>query len=141
MAPGCLLDTNVLLYAVSADPAERAKRDLARELLQANDWTVSVQVLQEFVVQATRPSRIGALPRQEARALVQCWQRFCVQPITVEVLNRALDLQDSHPLSYWDAAILAAAEGAGCTLVLSEDLSDGGRYGSITVRNPFRACC
>jgi predicted nucleic acid-binding protein len=53
MAPGCFLDTNVLLYAVSADPGEAAKRHLARQLLQDDDWTLSIQVLQEFFVQAT----------------------------------------------------------------------------------------
>lgn len=138
MAPGCFLDTNVLLYAVSADPREAAKRDLARELLQEDDWTLSIQVLQEFFVQATRVSRPGALSPAEARALIDCWSRFTVQAITWDVLQRALDLQELLPLSYWDAAILAAAEQSGCTLLLSEDLSDGGRYGALEVRNPFR---
>ena len=138
MAPGCLLDTNVLLYSVSSEPAERPKRDLARELLQDDDWTVSVQVLQEFYVQATRVSRPGALSPADARGLIDSWQRFTVWPITLEVMELALSLQQCHPLSYWDAAILAAAQLSGCELVLSEDLSDGGRYGSALVRNPFR---
>ena len=138
MAPGCFLDTNVLLYAVSSSPAERSKRDLARELLQEDDWTLSVQVLQEFYVQATRSSRPGALSAVDARALIDCWSRFVVQPITWEVLQLALDLQQRYPLSYWDAAILAAADQAGCSLLLSEDLSDGSLYGNVMVRNPFR---
>jgi len=138
MAPGCFLDTNVLLYAVSADPGEAAKRHLARQLLQEDDWTLSIQVLQEFFVQATRVSRPWALSTDEARLLIDCWGRFTVQSITWEVLQRALDLRAVHPLSYWDAAILAAAEQSGCTLLLSEDLSDGGQYGAVEVRNPFR---
>ena len=138
MAPGCFLDTNVLLYAVSTSEAERGKRDRARELLQEDDWTVSIQVLQEFYVQATRVSRPHALRADEARELIDCWSRFEVQPITWQVMQRALDLQQQHPLSYWDAAILSAAETSGCSLVLSEDLSDGGHYGGVTVRNPFR---
>ena len=138
MAPGCFLDTNVLLYAVSSSAAERSKRDLARELLQDDDWTLSIQVLQEFYVQATRTSRTDALSAAEARQLVDCWSRFVVQPITWEVFQLALDLQQRYPLSYWDAAILAAAECSGCSLLLSEDLSDGGQYGTVVVRNPFR---
>lgn len=63
MAPGCFLDTNVLLYAVSADPRKAAKRDLARELLQEDDWTLSIQVLQEFFVQATGVPPPGLCPR------------------------------------------------------------------------------
>ena len=56
MASGCVLDTNVLLCAVSTDPGEGAKRELARDLLQEDNWTLSIQVLQEFFVQATRVS-------------------------------------------------------------------------------------
>ena len=43
MAPGCVLGTNVLLYAVSTDPGEAAKRELASAspfTLQANTWDV-----------------------------------------------------------------------------------------------------
>jgi predicted nucleic acid-binding protein len=70
--------------------------------------------------------------------LIDCWSRFTVQPITWDVLQRALDLQGLHPLSSWDAAILAAAEHSGCTLLLTEDLSDAGLDGGVEVRNPFR---
>lgn len=41
------LDTNVLLYAVSPDPQEAAKRAVARQ-----DWALSTQVLQESYVNA-----------------------------------------------------------------------------------------
>jgi len=138
MAPGCFLDTNMLLYAVSVAPQERTQRQPARELLQDDDWSVSIQVLQDFYVQATRASRVQPLSLTKARGLINCWSRFTVQALTWEVLQRALDLQELHPLSSWDAAILAAAELSGCSLLLSEDLSDGGVYGAVRVRNPFR---
>jgi predicted nucleic acid-binding protein len=44
-------DTNVLLYAISKKPSERAKAVRAREILRSRDLGVSVQVLQEFYVQ------------------------------------------------------------------------------------------
>jgi predicted nucleic acid-binding protein len=138
MAPGCFLDTNLLLDAITSDPAEHARRDRARWLLQEDDWTVSVQVLQEFYVQATRPSRRGALTGAEARRLIHSWERFSVQPITVEVMERAMEWHERFPLSYWDAAILSAAQQAGCDLVLSEDMGDGMVYGNVLVRNPMR---
>jgi len=55
MTAGCFLDTNVLLYAVSTTPAEASKRQLARYLLTEDDWTLSVQVLQEFYAQPPGP--------------------------------------------------------------------------------------
>jgi hypothetical protein len=42
-------------------------------------------------------------------------------------------------LSYWDAAILAAAKQMGCRTVYSEDLNAGQNYDGVTVINPFAA--
>ena len=64
------LDTNVLLYRISEDPAERDKAEVAANLLQATDLALSVQVLQEFYVQATRTTRQNRLSHDEALALV-----------------------------------------------------------------------
>lgn len=97
MAAGCFLDTNILLYAISTTTAERAKRSLARYLLQDDDWTLSIQVLQEFYVQATRPSRPDNLMPSEAVELIRCWRRFTVQPINETVLDQALELHSNHP--------------------------------------------
>ncbi len=51
------VDTNVLLYAISRDPDEASKARRANEVLAAGDVGLSIQVLQEFYVQATRASR------------------------------------------------------------------------------------
>ena len=51
------VDTNVLLYAVSTAGDEAAKRLTARAILEREDLVLSVQVLQEFYVQATRPTK------------------------------------------------------------------------------------
>ena len=139
MTAGCFLDTNVLLYAVSTTPAEAPKRQLARYLLNEDDWTLSVQVLQEFYVQATRATRSDRLALSDAVALIASWERFTVQPLDAAVLHEALALHQAYPVSYWDAAILAAAQQSGCNLVLSEDMTDGETYGMVTVRNPFAA--
>ncbi len=131
------LDTNILLYAISADPAEAEKNRKARAILSQSDLVLSVQVLQEFYVQATRPTRDSPLSHPTATALVQYWLRHRVVPLTVQILQDALDLKDRFQTSYWDAAILAAAHSAGCTRVLSEDLNSGQDYNGIPVINPF----
>ena len=51
------VDTNVLIYAVSPAPDEATKQRTAQRLLEAGDLVLSVQVLQEFYYQVTRPSR------------------------------------------------------------------------------------
>jgi predicted nucleic acid-binding protein len=58
-------DTNILLYAISRDPKEQDKAARANDILTARDVALSVQVLQEFYVQATRASRPDPLSREE----------------------------------------------------------------------------
>ena len=132
------VDTNVLLYAVSTDPAEQAKATVARALLASTDLALSVQVLQEFYVQATRSSRPDPLSHEQAAGLVEAFLRFPTQEITPAILVAALATSHRHRLSYWDAAILEAARALGCDVVLSEDLAHGRRYDGLRVENPFR---
>lgn len=132
------IDTNILLYRVSQDPAEAGKTAIATRLLQAGDLHLSVQVLQEFYVQATRKSREDRLHHEEALALIESWKRFQVQEITLDLLDSAFRAKDRWQLSYWDAAIIEAARKSGCDTVLSEDLGDGQSFDGVRVLNPFR---
>ncbi len=132
------VDTNILLYAISTAAEERSKAEVARELLEADDLALSVQVLQEFYVQATRPAKQDRISHTQASALIESWLRFPVQEMTVGLLQVAVQGCQKYPLSYWDAAIIEAARMLDCRTVLSEDLSHGADYGGITILNPFR---
>lgn len=131
------VDTNILLYAISTHPIEAEKNQKARAILSGSDLVFSVQVLQEFYVQATRPTRTDPLTHEEATALIQYWLRHRIIPITVQVMQDALDIMKRYQTSYWDAAILAAAASARCSDLLSEDLNPGQSYNSVRVINPF----
>ena len=132
-----LVDTNVLLYAAIALPEEEAKRRRARKLLVEPDLAVSVQVLQEFYHQATRASRPGRLSHNDALRFLEPVLEMRVQPVTLDVFRGAVSIQRRFGLSYWDAAILAAALVLGCDAVYSEDMSSEQDYGGIRVVNPF----
>jgi predicted nucleic acid-binding protein len=132
------LDTNILLYSISSAPEEASKRERAIALLDRDDCVLSVQVLQEFYVQATRPSRVGSLPHLTAAALMRTWTRFRIQDNTLAVLNSALGVRDQTGFSFWDCSIVAAAQIAGCEELYSEDLSDGRQVNGVLVVNPFR---
>jgi predicted nucleic acid-binding protein len=131
------LDTNVLLYSITASPLDAAKRDRAIEVTQAKDNALSVQVLQEFYVQATRPTRPDAISHETAVELIRAWLRFPVQDITVAVMSEALRIKASYRLSYWDAAIVAAARALGCREIYSEDMSHGRDIEGTVIVNPF----
>ena len=134
------VDTNVLIYATSPDPGEAAKRRRATDILLEGDVSFSAQVLQEFYVQATRPTRNGALSHADAELVVARLARRPLQPITSDLVRAAISTCRRFQVSYWDAAILEAARALGCAVVLSEDLGDGTDYGGVRVENPFRDC-
>ena len=92
------LDTNILLYSISRDPTETAKRDRAVALIDAGGNALSVQVLQEFYVQATRPTRRDALPHDIAAGLIRTWLRFKVQETSVSIMTGALEIKTEHGL-------------------------------------------
>ena len=131
-------DTNILLYSISRAAAEAVKRERAIALLDRDDGALSVQVLQEFYVQATRPSGPARLSHDLATGLIRRWTRFPVQELNLSILNAALEITARHRFSYWDSAIIAAARALGCTELYTEDMSHGRIVEGVEIVNPFR---
>jgi predicted nucleic acid-binding protein len=132
------LDTSILLYSIRRNPADALKRERAVALLGRDDGALSVQVLQEFYVQATRATRPRPLSHDTAVGLLTAWRRFKVQEITLSILTGALEIKATHGFSYWDSAIIAAARAFGCRYLYSEDMSHGREVEGILILNPFR---
>lgn len=130
-------DTNLLVYSISVAPEEADKRSRALVLLDRDDGVVSVQVLQEFYVQATRPSAPKPLTHALAVAMIEAWQRHLVVENTVAGLLAALEIKARHGFSYWDSAVIAAARSAGCSELFTEDLSNGQVVEGVRIINPF----
>jgi len=78
------VDTNVRLYAASSLPEDADKRSRARALLVEPDLAVSVQVLQEFYRQATRP---GRLSYDDALEFIEPFLSMRVQAVTLDVFQ------------------------------------------------------
>ena len=61
---------------------------------------------------------------------------------TVSVIPRhivaAIEIEERYRVSFWDALILATAASCGASVLYTEDLSDGQKYDSVVVRNPFK---
>lgn len=132
------LDTNVLLYAISRFPEEDAKRARAWELIDGGQIALSLQVLQEFYYQATRPKARNPLPPEMARDFVDRWRRFPVQETTLALFDSGLEIQSRHRFSFWDSMIVAAAKAQGCDILWSEDMDHGRIIDGMRIANPFR---
>ena len=133
----CFLDTNVLLYAVSTNPAEADKTLAARTLMQAEDWAWSAQVAAEFIRASTSPRQPQPLTRAEARRWVETWLAFPMAAVDGALVLEAVQIAERFQTSHFDAQILAAAKRMGCATVYSEDLNHNQDYGGVRVLNPF----
>ena len=131
------LDTNILLYSISTDPDESEKRLFVEAALAEPGNALSVQVLQEFYVQSTRTTRRNPVSHEMAAKLMGTWSRFPLQPITPELMFLALEIRERYQFSYWDAAVVAAAQTLGCSELWSEDMQHTQAVGSVTIVNPF----
>ena len=132
MAGRPFVDTNVLLYLLSADAT---KADKAEALL-GDGIIISVQVLNEFANVARRKLQ---MPWPDLSQTLADIRRFAdVRPLTVETHDRGMALAERYQLSLYDAMIAAAALEAGCTTLASEDFSTGQRLDNrLVIRNPF----
>jgi predicted nucleic acid-binding protein len=83
-------------------------------------------------------ARRVAVPHDIAVGLSGTWLRFRVQETSVSIMTGALEIKAQHGLSYWDAAIVAAARALGCRELYSEDMTHGREIDRVTIINPFR---
>jgi len=136
MNASVFLDTNVLVYAAVGVGKEEGKRKRAMEVIDSEDFGTSAQVLQEFFVTVVRKA-YRPLSAAQALEWIEQFTAFPCQPIDHQLVRVAIEYSERFDVSYWDGAILAAAEALGAHTVFSEDLNDGQRYGRVHVVNPF----
>jgi len=128
---GIFLDSNVLLYLLSADAG---KADTAEALLTQTP-TISVQVLIEITSVCLRKLK---MPWPEITDLLQAVKATCrIVPLTVETHAQAVRLAQQHHLSFYDAHIMAAAIASGASTLMSEDMHAGLTVLGVRIQNPF----
>ena len=129
-------DTNVLVYADDASSPEKQNRAIAllAEHLRRGTAVVSLQVLQEYFVAATR--KLGVAPEMAQRK-VEILARARVVLFEPGDVIAAIELHRLTRISFWDALIVHAARSAGVQALYSEDLQPGAVLGGVRVVNPF----
>ena len=134
------VDTNILIYAHDADAGSKRARaqTILRELWDSGAGRLSVQVLQEFYVNATR-KLAAPVAQVSAREVVTSYGAWVREPTTADTVIRAIDVAALVQISFWDALIVASAEQAEATQIYSEDLNAGQSIGGIKIVNPLAA--
>jgi predicted nucleic acid-binding protein len=137
MTVEAFLDTNVVIYAASKSTGDAEKRAVALDLIAQAKFGLSGQVLQEFYVTATK-KMTPTLSHDEALNWVEQLEEFPCVSVDGSIVFQGAENSHFHKISYWDGAIIAAAERLGAQILYTEDLNHGQKYGSVTAINPFR---
>jgi len=134
--PAEFVDTNILVYAHDGGAGQKYDRSvqLLTRLFEDRAGALSVQVVAEFYAAATRKL---AMTSQEAEEILADLGGWIIHRLGHADLVRAARLQRRYRIAWWDALIVTSAIELGCQVLWSEDLGDGQKYGTVTVRNPF----
>jgi predicted nucleic acid-binding protein len=133
------LDTNIFAY--SFDSSASAKQERARDLILRGITTrkavVSYQVVQEFFNLALRKFSRPMNVAEAEQYLLTVFQPLLAVQSSHTLFSQALRLEDKYRLSWYDALIVAAAVEGQCSILYSEDMHDGHRFGDLQIKNPF----
>lgn len=129
----------MLLYAALGADSAPAKRTAARDIVETRNYSTSAQVLAEFYTNAIDPKKwdVPLSPEDAAMWVAVLSAKPCAD-VDSAVVMRGIELSMRYQLSYWDGAILSAAERLNVPTVYSEDMNHGQFYGSVRVLNPFK---
>jgi predicted nucleic acid-binding protein len=138
MTEKTFVDSNILLYVY--DHAAGWKQEICKQAVQ-DLWrqrcgVISTQVMQEFYHNATRKLR-NPMNYAAARAELTQYQLWEVVQVDPSLIQIASNIQETVPLSFWDALIVAAAQRANASVFLSEDLNHGQVIGGVRIHNPL----
>lgn len=136
MSVEAFLDTNILVYAAAGGEGEEVKRRQALRLIADYNFGLSAQVLQEFYVTVVRKIDEPLRPA-DALEWIEQLEAFPCQPIEPSLIKIGVEISQRYQISYWDGAVIAAAEALGAETLFTEDLSHDQKYGSVRVVNPF----
>ena len=130
------IDTNILVYAASASPQDQIKRKKATDIIATGDFGLSGQVLAEFYSVVTTKGKPPMSP-VTASAWIDLLDMQPIMPVDANLVRRGIEISVRYQISYWDGAIIVAAEALGAKTLYSEDLNHGQTYGDVDVINPF----
>ncbi len=135
--PKIFIDTNVLVYSLDQFEEDKQKkcRNLLKRLTGEYQGVISTQVMQEFVVAATKKLGADALIVKD---IIHSFERFETFVITPDLVKAAIDCSIINKLSFWDALIVIAAEAAKCEKIWSEDFNDGQLIRGVRIEDPLK---
>lgn len=134
-----LLDTNVFVYSFDRSAPAKTQRaaQLIRRAVETRKGIVSYQVAQEFfnvaLTRFAQPMTVG----EAEQYLSTVFRPLLAVHSSQALYGEALRLSGRYRLSWFDSLIVAAAIQGRCSILYSEDLQNGQRFGDLQIENPF----
>ena len=130
------VDRNIFIYAHDGGAGVKHQKSVAllERLFEEGNGALSLQVLAEFYAAATRKLNMSTEEVEEVLRDLEGWALH--RPAFADLLS-ASRLHRRHGVSWWGAQILNSAIELGCSIVWSEELDRGQKYGRLIVRNPY----
>ncbi len=110
---------------------------LIRRAVETRKGIISYQVVQEFFNVALRRFAQPMTVAEGEQYLATVFRPLMVVHSSQALYGEALRLSDRYRLAWFDSLIVAAAVEGRCSILYSEDLQHGQRFGDLQVENPF----
>lgn len=129
-------DSNIFVYLYDDRAPEKcATAERIVRALSERKSVVALQVVGEVQNVLRRKFKTpNWKAAQVGHNLLQAFETFAYSR---DAVDRALEQLSTGRFSYWDALLLASADEAGCTALLSEDMHSGDHLGHVEIVNPF----
>ena len=129
------IDTNVFIYLYSND--EDNKKEKAIRAINDYVCCTSTQAINELSNVMIKKFNMG---KEDMKNVVEEIYSNCeVIMLDKTILKKALDINSRYKFSYYDSLMLAAAVTGECSIILTEDMSDGQVIENrLTITNIFK---
>ncbi len=133
------LDTNIFVYSFDRSATAKLRRSmqLIRQAVATGKGVVSYQVVQEFLNVALRRFAPPMTVAEAEQYLGTVFRPLLAVHSSPAFFAEALRLQDRYRLSWYDSLILTGAIEARCSILYSEDMQHGQKFGDLRIENPF----
>ena len=133
------IDTNIFIYAFDESNVHKTQtaRKLLTDLTNSHKGRISTQIIQEFCNVVIKKSVTPLKPSDVRKVIRELFTPLLAHQPDVDFYLRVLETYKRYSLSFYDAAIVQAANDLNCTILYSEDLQTGAHYGKALVVNPF----
>ena len=135
MKDNIFLDSNILVYCYSA--TDDFKQTIARKISFLNNIFISTQVINETVNVLYKKYKIEW--SQLTELVTDFENNFLVHSLTSANTKTAFKIAETYNFSFYDSLIITAALDCNCSILYSEDMSDGLLIdGVLKIVNPFK---